>query len=52
MKYILLLLIFLFKINPCSADNNIPYLNLTNKAEYLYDQGKYLEAKWTFEEAF
>lgn len=54
MKYhFIFLILFVFsKITPCYADNYIPYLNLTNKAEWLYDQGRYLEAKECFEDAF
>lgn len=54
MKYpLILLVLFIFSNStPTYADNYIPYLNLTNKAEWLYDQGKFTEAKTTFEEAF
>lgn len=54
MKYhVIFLFLFIFsKITTCYADNYIPYLNLTNKAEWLYDQGEILEAKECFEDAF
>lgn len=54
MKYhFIFLVLFVFsKITPCHADNYIPYLNLTNKAEWLYDQGEYMKAKYYFDEAF
>lgn len=54
MKYsIIFLILFAFSnIKLSYADNYIPYLNLTNKAEWLYDQGKYTESKRIFEEAF
>lgn len=54
MKYsIIFLILFAFSnIKLSYADNYIPYLNLTNKAEWLYDQGEYTESKRIFEEAF
>ena len=52
MKYLLIFIILFSITKPCLADNYIPYLNLTNKAEWLYDQGKYKESKKCFEDAF
>ena|SRR5690554_675205 len=54
MKFITIFLAFFttLTITPCRADNYIPYLNLTNRAEWLYDQGEYTESKRIFEEAF
>lgn len=51
-QLIFLTLFVLSNITPSYADNYIPYLNLTNEAEWLYDQERYEDSKKTFELAF